>query len=556
MQADYVVVGSGSSGGIVAARLSEAPDTSVILLEAGPENTSPILHIPAAARYAFNAPQYNWDYETEPEPNLDGRRLKQARGRVLGGSSSINGLVYLRGNALDYEGWANAGAQGWAYADVLPYFCRLEGWENPTNEYQGKDGPIGVSTAPKLNPISEAFLKACAEAGYRPTNDVNGYSQEGFGRFPMNARNGYRWSTAHGFLREARKRPNLSVLTKAEATRIVWDDKRAIAILYRQGGAERAVKIVREVILCSGPFNTPKLLMQSGVGPAEHLREHGISVLHDLPGVGANLQDHQISAIQMACPEPVSLFKHLGPLGQVRAIARWLVFHDGVLASNHFETGAFVRSEAGIKFPNLQFYCFPIAVEEGSKDFYKFHGFQVQVSPQRSRSKGRVKLKGPSVDDGLSIAFNYQSCLEDWVEFRSAFRLAREILGQPAMDSYRGRELSPGVDVQTDDEIDAFVRDHMQSSYHPSGTCKMGNGPDAVVDPECRVHGVDAVRVADSSIMPMIPSCNLNAPSMMIGEKASDHILGRRLPPSNLPYFVDPEWQTRQRPGTPLRKLA
>ena len=550
---DYVVVGSGSAGGALAARLSEDPSVSVLLLEAGPGNASPLLHIPAAARYAFNASRFNWDFETEPEPELKGRVLPQARGRVLGGSSSINGMVYLRGNPLDYEGWAELGATGWSYADVLPYFQRLEAWDKPTNEYQGRTGPIGVSTPTPINPISQAFLDAGTEAGYEPTEDVNGFRQEGFGRFPMNAAHGYRWSTARGYLRRARRRPNLEIMTRCVADRIEFSGKKAVALHYRQAGRAKTVRFRREVVLAASAFNSPKLLMLSGVGPATQLRAHGIDVVHDLPGVGENLMDHQISSIQLACTQPVSLYRHLGLLAQGKALLQWLISRDGVLASNHFECGAFIRSEPGVKFPDIQLYLFPVAVMEGSKDFMKLHGFQVQLSPQRSLAKGTVRLRSARPDDPPEIRFNYMTEPRDWVEFRKAFRIAREVVAQPAMDPYRGRELLPGDAVQTDDEIDDYVRDHMQSSYHPCGTCKMGVDDMAVVDPDCRVRGVAGVRVADSSIMPMIPTCNLNSPSIMIGERAADLIHGKSLPPSNLGYHVDEQWEARQRPGTALR---
>ena len=553
---DHVVIGSGSAGGVVAARLSEDPAVSVLLLEAGPRNRSPILHLPAAARYAFNAARYNWNYVTDPEPELNGRSLSQPRGRVLGGSSSINGLVYLRGNPLDYEGWAQAGATGWSYADVLPYFKRLECRVDPRNEYQGRDGPIGVSTPTPVNPISAAFIEAGRQAGYGLTEDVNGYCQEGFGRFPMNAAHGYRWGTARGHLRQARRRRNLRILTGSVAERIEFRGKRAVAVHYRRGGRLARAAVRREAVVSAGPFNGPKLLMHSGIGPAAHLRAFGIDVVHDLPGVGENLMDHQISAIQIESGAPVTLYGHLGAPSLAFAILRWLARKDGVLASNHFETGAFVRSRAGVPFPDIQLYLFPIAVHEGSKDFFDLHGFQVQISPQRSLSRGRVRLKSANPEDAPSIRFNYMSHENDWFEFRQGFRLAREVLRQPAMDPYRGAELVPGDDVRSDDEIDAHVREHMQSSYHPCGTCRMGTDPMAVVDPECRVMGVEGLRVADSSIMPLIPSCNLNAPSIMIGEKASDLIAGKRLPPANLDYHVDRHWRTRQRPGTPVRIVA
>ncbi len=560
MEIDYIVVGSGSAGAIVASRLSEDPDTSVLLLEAGQWDTSPIFRIPAAARYAFNARKHHWTYETEPEPHLNGRRLSQPRGRIVGGSSSINGMVYLRGNPLDFEGWAEAGATGWAYADVLPYFQRLEGWADPVSEYQGRDGPVAVSTTTQPNPIAKAFVAAGLEAGYEPTGDINGYRQEGFGRFPMNAAGGYRSSTARAYLRPAAQRGNLEIRTGCVVERIEVRGHRAQAVRFRQGGRSHEVAAAREIIVCAGAFNSPKLLMLSGIGPADQLKQHGIDVLCDLPGVGENLMDHQLSTIQMECLEPVSLARHLNPLAKALSALRWLVARDGLLASNHFECGAFVRSAAGIRFPDIQFYLFPIAVneggtdfQEGSMDFMRSHGFQLQLSPQRSVSRGWVRLRSSDPDAAPRILFNMMSKESDWVEMRHAYRLAREVLAQPAMDRFRGRELAPGVDVQSDAELDAFVRDHVHSSYHASGTCKMGTDPMAVVDPQCRVHGIEGLRVVDASIMPLIPSCNLNAPTMMIGEKGADLIRGQRLAPSNLGYFVDEDWRTRQRPGRPLR---
>ena len=553
---DYLVVGAGSAGAIVAARLSEESDVSVMLLEAGPRDKSPLIHIPAAARYAFNARSLNWNYVTEPEPNLGNRTIEQPRGKVLGGSSSINGMVYLRGNPLDYEGWRDGGATGWSYAEVLPYFKRLEGWVDPTSPYQGRDGPVRISRPTPVNPIAAAFLKAGEQAGYTLTDDVNGHCQEGFGRFPMNAADGYRSTTASAYLASARQRRNLAIRPRCHVERLICEGRRAVALVYRRSGRNCRVNVRREIVLCAGAFNSPKLLKLSGIGPADELRTHGIEVVHDLPGVGGNLMDHQISTVQMECPEPVSLASHLNPFAQASGALRWLFRKDGVLASNHFECGAFIRSDAGITFPDIQLYLFPIAVKEGSKDFLKKHGFQVQLSPQRTKSRGHVQLRSGDPMDPPRILFNFMSADQDWVEMRKAFRLTREVLAQPAMDAFRGRELSPGPEVQTDVQLDVYIRDHMHSSYHACGTCKMGVDPMAVVDPQCRVHGIEGLRVADASIMPMIPSCNLNSPTMMIGEKASDLIRGRELAPENLGYFVDEKWKTRQRPGTPLRPVA
>ena len=551
-EVDCLVIGSGSAGAIIAARLSEDPDCDVLLLEAGPRDRSPVLHVPAAARYAFNAPRYNWSYRTEPEPRLDGRRLAQPRGKVLGGSSSINGLVYLRGHALDYEAWAESGATGWSYAEVLPYFRRLEGFTGPLTDYRGGSGPVRVSVVDDLHPISRAFMEACGQAGYDFTEDVNGYRQEGFGRFPMNAAAGYRWSTARAYLRPAARRPNLTIRVGCHIDRILFEGRRAVGVEGRRNGRRYRARARREIVLSAGAFNSPKLLMLSGVGPPDHLRAHGIDVVQELPGVGRNLQDHQIGSIQMACRQPVSLAGHLRAASRVRAVVRWLLRRDGLLASNHFECGAFIRSAAGVRFPDIQLYCFPVAVAEGSSDFMRAHGFQIQVSPQRSPSRGSVELASADPDRAPAIRYNYLQSAQDCVDFRAGFRLAREILRQEAMRALCGEELSPGAAIADDEALDRFVRANVQSSYHPSGSCRMGRDPMAVVDPQCRVHGLDGLRIADASIMPTVPSCNTNCPTMMIGEKAADLIAGRApLPPSNLPWHVDLEWRTRQRPRSP-----
>ena len=547
-EVDYAVIGSGSAGAVIAARLSEDPDVSVLLLEAGPRDWSPILHVPAAARYAFNARRFNWNYEGEPEPHLGGRRLRHPRGRVLGGSSSINGLVYLRGHALDYEGWAEAGATGWAYADVLPYFQKLETRMDRSNPYQGDSGPVLASTAARPNPISRAFLEACREAGYPFTEDVNGFRQDGCGWFPMNAAKGLRWSASRAYLYGARRRPNLDVRCRSHVDRIEFEGHRAVAVAWRRGNRSHRVRIRREVVLSAGALDSPKLLMLSGVGDCDALKSHDIPVVQELPGVGSNLMDHPLTAIQLACRQPVSLAGQLSLAARTRGVLRWLVRRDGLLASNHFECGAFIRSEAGVAFPDLQLYLFPIGVAEGSSDFMRAHGFQVQISTQRPRSRGWVRLASSDPTAAPRMQFNYLEAERDLVELRAGFRHAREILAQPAMRDFLGEELSPGASVASEADLDAFIRRHVVSSYHPCGTCRMGQDSMSVVDPECRVHGVEGLRVADASIMPLITSSNLNCPTIMIGEKAADMIAGRSpLPPADLPYYAAPDWKTRQR---------
>ncbi len=542
---DYVIVGSGSAGAIIAARLAENSHRTVLLLEAGPKDNSLLFHVPAAMRYAYNAPKYNWNYETETEPYLNSRRLVQPRGRVLGGSSSINGQLYLRGHPLDYESWAEAGAHGWTYADVLPYFKRLETRVDGISEYRGDMGNIKVSTV-EPGPLEKAFLKAGQQAGYLHTDDVNGEQQDGFGRFPKNVSNGRRSSTARCYLRNPPT--NLRIEIDCHARRILIEGRTARGIEYEQGRRVITATAAREVVISGGAFNSPMLLMQSGIGPAAHLRDMGIKVLHDLPGVGENLMDHPLTSVQVACPQSVTLYRHLNLLSRARAAAEWLLTRKGPLANNHFDAIALIRSKAGVRFPNLQIALFAIAVAEGSADFLKEHAFQLQLSIQRPLSRGFVRLSSADPHAKPRIRYNMLEHPQDIEELKTGIRLSRELLTQPALAAFTGREIFPGSDIQMDEELEAWIRETCHSSYHPCGTCKMGGDELAVVDSECRVHGVERLRVADASIMPIIPSANLNCPTMMIGEKAADMIAGKEpLPPSNLPYFVDPKWETSQR---------
>jgi choline dehydrogenase len=547
---DYIIVGAGSAGCVLADRLSADGKHKVLLLEYGGSDRSIFIQMPAALAYPMNSKRWNWGYESEPEPHLNNRRLNCPRGKGLGGSSSINGLVYVRGNALDFEGWQDGGARGWGYANVLPYFKRAEGRAEGGNAYRGGDGPLSTSYGSLKNPLHQAWLGAAQEAGYGLTEDYNGYQQEGFGRMDMTVRDGTRCSAAKAYLYEARKRPNLHVIEHALATRIIFEGKRAAGIEYERGGELHTVSAVREVILSGGPINSVQLLKLSGIGPSDELKAHGIPVLADRPGVGANLQDHLEFYFQMACTQPITLYGKANLLGKAMVGAQWLFLRSGEGASNQFESCGFIRSRAGIKYPDIQYHFFPMAINYDGSSLATEHGFQAHVGPMRSKSRGTVTLKSADPRDKPKIQFNYMSHPDDWAEMRTCVRLTREIFLQPAFAPFRGREIQPGADCVTDDQIDAFIADHVESALHPSCTCKMGNPADpwAVVDPELRVIGVEGLRIVDSSVMPSITTGNLNAPTIMIGEKGADHILGKPLlAPSNVPFHVSPNWDTAQR---------
>ena len=552
MQAEYVVVGAGSAGCAVACRLAEA-GKRVLIVEHGGSDRGPFIQMPGALSYPMNMARYDWGFRTEPEPHLGGRRLAVPRGKVVGGSSSINGMIYVRGHARDYDHWRDQGAAGWGYADVLPYFKRLECWDDGGHggdpAWRGTDGPLHVTRGRRDNPLTRAFVEAGRQAGYPVTGDYNGHRQEGFGPFDMTVHKGERWSAAKAYLRPALKRDNCT-LVRALARRVVMEQGRATGVEVERGGRIETIGAEREVILAASSINTPKLLMVSGIGPAAHLAEHGIDVVADRPGVGRNLQDHLELYIQAAASQPVSLFRYWNLPGKAYVGARWLLSRSGPGASNQFESAAFIRSAAGIDYPDIQYHFLPIAVRYDGRAAAEGHGFQAHVGPMRSRSRGAVALRSADPREAPSILFNYMSHEEDWQDFRTAIRLTREIFAQEAFAPYYKHEIQPGADVQGDDELDDFIRAHVESAYHPCGTARMGarDDPMAVVDPETRVIGVDGLRVADSSIFPRITNGNLNAPSIMVGEKASDHIAGRApLAPDNSEPWIHPDWRTAQR---------
>ncbi|MAS15493.1 MAG: choline dehydrogenase [Nitratireductor sp.] len=548
-EADFVIIGSGSAGAALAYRLSEDGKNSVIVIEYGGSDFGPFIQMPAALSFPMNMARYDWGFQSEPEPHLGGRVLSTPRGKVIGGSSSINGMVFVRGHARDFDHWADEGATGWASADVLPYFKRMETMADGEPGWRGTQGPLHVRKGARDNPLFSAFIEAGRQAGFETTEDYNGSKQEGFGALQQTIHKGRRWSTANAYLKPALKRENVS-LVNGFARRIVMENQRAIGVEIEAHKKIQVVKARREVIVAASSINSPKLLMLSGIGPAKHLRENGIDVVADRPGVGSNLQDHLELYIQQESLQPITLYSKLNLLSKGLIGAQWLFLKSGLGTSNHFEAGAFVRSAAGVDYPDIQFHFLPVAIRYDGKAAAKCHGFQAHVGPMRSKSRGTIRLRSGDAWEKPEIRFNYMSHPDDWRDFRHCIRLTREIFSQDAFTPYRGREIAPGEAIQSDEELNAFIREHAESAYHPCGTCRMGSADDAmsVVDSECRVIGVEGLRVADSSIFPRITNGNLNGPSIMVGEKAADHILGRTpLSPSNQEPWINPRWREADR---------
>ena len=545
---DYVIVGAGSAGCVLADRLTQGGAT-VALLEAGGSDLHPFIRMPAAFSLPMNRRRFNWFFETEPEEGLAGRRLHCPRGKVLGGSSSINGMVYVRGHPLDFERWEAMGATGWGHAAVLPYFKKAErvigGVADP--EYRGADGPLAVVKGGMNNPLYPAFLEGCAQAGYALSEDLNGFRQEGFGALEMTVDQGVRCSTARAYLASASQRKNLTVLTGCHVLRVVIEDRRATGVVYRRGRSETTITARREVLLAAGAICSPQILLLSGIGAEEKLLPHGIPQVADLPGVGRNLMDHMEVYFQQECLKPVSLNRRLNLLGKGLIGARWLIDRSGLGATNHFEAGGFIRSRAGVEWPDIQFHFLPAAVSYDGRQTAAADGYQVHIGPMLSSSRGTVSLRSADPFEKPLIHFNYLATDDDRQVFRAAIRHAREIFAQRSFDGFRGAELLPGSGADDDASLDAFVRQHAESAYHPCGTCRMGGDDGAVVDPDCRVRGVEGLRVIDSSVFPHVTNGNINAPTIMLAEKAADGILGRTLEEEPLPYYVDPDAGFRQR---------
>ena len=555
---DYIIVGAGSAGCVLANRLSENPNNKVLLLETGGSDKSIFIQMPTALSIPMNTKKYAWQFETEAEPFLNNRRMHCPRGKVLGGSSSINGMVYVRGHARDFDEWQHAGAENWDYAHCLPYFKKAETWSFGGNEYRGDSGPLAVNNGNNMkNPLYQAFVDAGVDAGYLATADYNAEQQEGFGPMHMTVKNGVRWSTANAYLRPAMKRSNITVVTHALVHKVLLEDKKAVGVRYQVKDKVTDVLCNKEVLLSAGSIGSPHILQLSGIGKAETLKEAGIEQHHELPGVGENLQDHLEFYFQFKCLKPISLNGKIDPLNKLLIGMRWILNKSGLGATNHFESCGFIRSKASLEWPDLQYHFLPAAMRYDGKEAFAGHGFQVHIGHNKPKSRGAVKVVSNDPHAAPQIQFNYLAHQDDIEGFRACVRLTREIINQPGLDEYRGEEIQPGLAIQTNEEIDEFVRSSVESAYHPSCSCKMGEDEMAVVNSETKVHGIEGLRVVDSSIFPTIPNGNLNSPTIMVAERAADIILGNKmLAPSNAKVTVAEDWQQKQRLTEPKRKMS
>ncbi len=549
MKYDYIIVGAGSAGCVLANRLSEDPNNKVLLLETGGSDKSIFIQMPTALSIPMNTEKYAWQFHTEEEPFLDDRVMHCPRGKVLGGSSSINGMVYVRGHARDFDEWQEHGAEGWHYQACLPYFKKAESFFQGADDYRGDKGELGVNNGNEMvNPLYKAFIKAGEQANYPVTQDYNGEQQEGFGPMHMTVKNGYRCSTSRAYLDPVKQRKNLTIITKALVSKVLLQEQRATGIEYQKGGKTHIVNCNKEVVLSAGSIGSPHILQLSGIGEPKTLKAAGVEVKHALPGVGQNLQDHLEFYFQYKCKQPITLNSKLNLFSKGLIGSQWFFSKTGLGATNHFESCAFIRSKAGVEWPDIQYHFLPAAMRYDGRTAFDGHGFQVHVGHNKPKSRGSVSIQSNDPKVAPKILFNYLQHPDDIEGFRACVRLTREIISQPAFEPYRDGEIQPGEQVQSDEEIDAFVRQSVESAYHPSCSCRMGEDDMAVVNSQTQVRGLKGLRVVDSSIFPTIPNGNLNAPTIMVAEKAADMILAKpALKQANVDVAIANNWQNTQR---------